>query len=157
MQSYRFNELVRNLKIKIKKYHIQSYILLISVILFMTFMLLMHKSIFLEFGFILFLLALYTIWKFMSLNDELVIIDNLKKEAVTSKFQKVYKEGHHMIANPTNAALDLGGYVYVGKDERGTKIYQNITDVVVLGRINPNGEVVYDDFGIPAYLINNLK
>ena len=62
-----------------------------------------------------------------------------------------------MIINPSKTILDLGGYILIGEDDRGTKIYQNIKEVVVLGEVAPDGKVIYDDYGIPVNLFEEQK
>lgn len=154
----KFKNTITNIKAKSNEHQKYASLLLLSEIPFMIFMVLTHKLIFMEFGIILFALAIYNVKKIIDLNEEIIAIKELSLKLEKNNLRKVYPEGHHWVANPTNAILDLGGYEFIGKDEHGIKIYQNTTDVVVCGQINPqNGEVVYDEFGIPSHYINDSK
>lgn len=153
-----FNKAIKHIKTKCNEHQKQASIFLLATIPFMLFMILTHKLVFIEFGIILFGLGLYNTKKIVDLNEEINTIKELSLKLQKNNIKKVYPEGHHWITNPTNAILDLGGYEFIGKDEHGLKIYQNVTDVVVCGQINPqNGEVIYDDFGIPSHYINDSK
>ncbi len=157
MQSRELKGVLNNLNIKLKKHQKESIICLISTIPFMIFMILTHKLIFAEFGLVLFGLGLYSIKKVINVNEELAMIDQITLKVKSGTIRKIYPEGHHIIANPSNTILDLGGYIYIGEDDHGTKIYQNITEVIVLGEVTPNGQVIYDDYGIPVYLFKEGK
>ncbi len=157
MQSKELTVVLNNLNKKIDTHKKESTVCLLGAIPFMVFMILTHKLIFAEFGLVLFALALYLIKKIINLNEELIAIDKIKIKVKSNKIRKIYPEGHHMIVNPSNTILDLGGYIYVGEDDRGMKIYQNITEVVVLGEVTPNGQVIYDDYGIPIYFFEDGK
>lgn len=153
-----FNKTIKQIQIKCNNHQKEASLFLLATIPFMLFMVLTHKIIFMEFGIILFGLGLYNVKKIIDLSEEIITIKELSLKLQKNNLKKVYPEGHHWIANPTNAILDLGGYEFIGKDEHGIKIYQNTTDVVVCGQINPqNGEVIYDDFGIPSHYINDSK
>jgi len=151
-------EFIKRIKENQKKYTNATVLVLFSIIPFMILEILNHKLIFIEFGFILFLFAAYNLKQILNLNNRLEIIKNTQLKLQKNNIKKVYPEGHHIIANPNHTILDLGGYAYVGTNNHGLKIYQNITDIVVCGTIDPvNGEVIYDEYGIPTYLINNEK
>lgn len=130
-------------------------ILLISIIPFMVLEILTHKVIFIEFSLILFLYILYNIKQILNLDKTKELIKETKEKLQKTSIKKVYPKGHHIISNPNHTILDLGGYTYIGTDN-GVKIYQNTTEIVVCGTINPNsGEIIYDNYGVPTYLINN--
>lgn len=151
-------EFVKTTKDTQKKLQNTCAIVFISIIPFMVLEILTHKSIFLEFSFILLLYALYNLKQILNLNKTLELIKETKIKLQKTNIQKLYPEGHHLISNPKPTILDLGGYSYVGTDNHGIKIYQNTTDIIVCGTINPyNGEIIYDEYGIPAYLINSQK
>ena len=153
MKAEKFNELTHVLEFKAHKYQRECGIIFLSIVPFIILMLLTHRLVFLEFGLVLLAVSIYFVRKTISVKEEIENLSFLSNKIKTSKVRKVYPEGHHLITNPTNAILDLGGYACIGEDFKGTKIYQNITDVVVPGEIMPSGEVIYDEFGIPTYLI----
>lgn len=151
-------QFIKQTEEKKETYTKNSTFLLISVIPFMIFEILTHKLVFLEFSIILFLGAVYFIKQLINLNKRLELIKETQIKLQKTNIKKIYPEGHHVIANPNKAVLQLGAYAYVGTDNHGLKIYQNTTEIIVCGSINPtNGEVIYDEYGVPAYLINNQK
>ena len=148
---------INNLNRRMRKHQKESYFYLLATIPFMVFMILTHHVIFAEFGLIFFALALYAIKQIVNVNEELITIDKIKLKVKSNNIRKIYPEGHHMIINPSKTILDLGGYILIGEDDRGTKIYQNIKEVVVLGEVAPDGKVIYDDYGIPVNLFEEQK
>jgi len=150
-------EFIQQTKQKQKKFQNTCAILFASIIPFMVLEILTHKPIFIEFSFILFLYALYNIKQIFNLNKILELIKETKLKLKQNNIKKLYPEGHHILINPNHTVLDLGGYAYVGTDN-GLKIYQNTTEIIVCGIRNPNnGEITYDEYGIPTYLINGQK
>ncbi len=147
-------EFINQINQNISKLQNTCSILLISIIPFMILEILTHKLVFIEFSFILFLYLLYNIKQILNLTNSLELINEVKTKLQKTNIKKVYPKGYHIIANPNNTVLNLGGYTYIGTDS-GLKIYQNTTEIVVCGSRNPNGEVIYDEYGVPAYLINN--
>lgn len=133
-------------------------IIFISIIPFMILEILTHNPVFIEFSFTLLLYALYHVKQILNLNKNLELIQSAKTKLQKTNIKKIYPEGHHIISNPKSNILDLGAYAYVGTDNYGMKIYQNTTEIVVCGSVNPNsGEVIYDEYGIPTYLIDTQK
>ncbi len=152
------NQFITNIEKQQTKYINTCLTLLISIIPFMVLEIMTHKPVFIEFAFLLFLFILYTLKQIQKSNNTLELIKEAKEKLQNTKIKKIYQEGCHIITNPDPKVLNLGGYVYIGTDDYGTKLYQNITDVIVCGRINPiDGEIIYDNCGIPAYIINNVS
>ena len=148
-------ELISKLETKQTKFQNSCAILLISIIPFMILEILTHKLIFIEYSLILFLYTLYNIKQLLNLNNSLELIKETKNKLQKTNIKKVYPKGHHIIANPNNEILNLEAYVFIGTDN-GIKLYQNITEIIVSGTRNPNnGQITYDEYGIPQYLINN--
>lgn len=152
------NHFITNIEKQQKSHTNTCLILLISIIPFMVLEIMTHEPVFIEFAFLLFLLVLYTLKQIQKSNNILILINETKEKLQKTKIKKTYQEGSHIITNPDPKILNLGGYAYIGTDDYGTKLYQNITDVIVCGRINPiDGEIIYDDCGIPTYIISNIN
>ena len=149
-----FDKIIIESKYLINVYKNKTTLLLLTIIPFMLLFIMTYIQVFIDFALILFLLVIYYLKQIVSLTNEINLVEEISLKAKKVKIKKTYKRGSHLIQNPSQAILSLGGYTYVGKDERGIKIFQNITEVTVFGEINTNsGEVVYDKYGVPSNLI----